>query len=379
MVDDDLFDSPDDGDFDPFSDMEPEEPAKKRGGSARKGASGGKRTLDDFNAEVDRRIAVLRSVKQPDKVRIAAAKWLGESGDIRAIKALVQVYRHAKSSRGLRAAAKKALSHYKALDENIFRDPNEDVEDALGKEENLWIVELLQELAFNEERPRPRGRTLLLMNGVLAILLALLFVIFQNAPTDAVSINQLMSGGGLGGGIQATAVPAATETPSVDAFGNPLPTATPTFTPTATNTPEPTFTPTATEVTLDHVRLHLREMYAIMSRVDAQRGMLDQLRINWESVRANPASGPQMCIATPPELPEDYVLPAGVPEREPALAEARDWINTGLSALRDGWRYWREGCAAGDLPSRINPGQQSVLVATDAFNMARSFLNLIAQ
>lgn len=379
MVDDDLFDSPDDGDFDPFSDMEPDEPAPKRGGSTKKGTSGGKRTLDEFNAEVDHRIAVLRSVKQPDKARIAAAKWLGESGDIRAIKALVQVYRHSKSSRGLRAAAKKALSHYKALDENIFRDPNEDVEDALGKEENLWVVELLQELAFNEERPRPRGRTLLLMNGVLAILLALLFVIYRNAPVDAVSINELMSGVGLGGTPQATAIPTATATPAVDAFGNPLPTATPTFTPTATNTPEPTFTPTATEVTLDHVRLHLREMYAVMSRVDAQRGILDQLRINWESVRTNPASGPQMCIATPPELPEDYVLPAGVPEREPALAEARDWINTGLSALRDGWRYWREGCAAGDLPSRINPGQQSVLVATDAFNMARSFLNLIAQ
>lgn len=379
MVDDDLFDSDDSGDFDPFSDMETDEPAKKRGGSAKKGPGGGKRTLDDFNAEVDRRIAVLRSVKQPDKVRIAAARWLGESGDIRAIKALVQVYRHSKTSRGLRAASKKALAHYKALDEAIFRDANEDVEDALSKEENLWVVELLQELAFNEERPRSRGRTLLLMNGVLAILLALLFVIYQNAPVDAVSIDQLMSGGGIGGGSQTTAVPAATATPAVDEFGNPFPTATPTFTPTATSTPEPTFTPTATEVTLDHVRQHLRDMYAVLSRVDSQRGMLDQLRINWESVRTDPTAGPRLCIAEPPEVPEDYVLPAGVPEREPALAEARDWINTGLSALRDGWRYWSEGCAAGDLPSRINPGLQSALVATDAFNMARSFLDLIAQ
>lgn len=378
MVDDDLFDSPDDsGDFDPFSDMESDEPVKKRGGSAKKVASGGRRTLDDFNAEVDRRIAVLRSVKQPNKVRIAAAKWLGESGDIRAIKALVQVYRHAKTSRGLRAAAKKALSHYKALDEAIFRDPNEDVEDALGKEENLWVVELLQELAFNEERPRSRGRTLLLMNGVLAILLALLFVIFQNAPTDAVSIDEFMSGMGLGDG--STAVPTATETPAVDEFGNPFPTAMPTFTPTATFTPEPTFTPTATEVTLDHVRLHLRDMYGVLSRVDTTRGMLDQLRINWDSIRTDPSAGPRLCIATPPQVPDDVVLPVGVPEREPALAEARDWINTGLSALRDGWRYWNEGCVAGNLPSRINLGQQSILVSTDAFNMARSFLNLITQ
>ena len=185
--------------------------------------------------------------------------------------------------------------------------------------------------------------------------------------------------GGLGGGVQETAVPTETATPAVDEFGNPFPTATPTFTPTATFTPEPTFTPTATEVTLDHVRQHLRDMYSILSRVDSQRGMLDQLRINWDSIRTDPTAGPRLCIATPPEVPEDFVLPVGVPEREPALAEARDWINTGLSALRDGWRYWREGCAAGDLPSRINLGQQSILVSTDAFNMARSFLNLIAQ
>lgn len=372
MVEDDLFGDDENDDFNSFSSVA-EPSAKKRGGAAKEASTDQRTLLENYAAEVNRRIAVLRSVKQSDKLRIAAAKWLGESGDISAIKALIQVYRHPKSSRGLRKSTKKALAHFKALDDSIFRDPDEAVEDALSKDENQWVIELLTDLAVNEERPKSRGRTLLLMNGMLAILLALLFVIYQYVPEDAVSINQLVNSVG------ATALPTATPTPAVDEFGNPLPTATATFTPTATSTPEPTFTPTATEVTLDHVRVYLREMYSTLSRVDSQGEVLSQLRSNWERVQADAKLGPPLCLATPPVIPEDVVLPAGVPEREPALAEARDWINTGLAATRDGWRYWTEGCAAGNLPNRINNGLQSVLVAKNAFDMARSFLNLIAQ
>ncbi|MBK8138530.1 MAG: hypothetical protein IPK52_22425 [Chloroflexi bacterium] len=42
-----------------------------------------------------------------------------------------------------------------------------------------------------------------------------------------------------------------------------------------------------------------------------------------------------------------------------------------------GWTYWREGCAAGNLTSRLSNGQQSVLVARDAFTQARNFLDLM--
>lgn len=376
MVDDDLFDSDDSDDFDPFADMGGDEPAP-----ARSDYSGGVRSIQEFTAEVNRRVAVLRSSRQTNKARIAAARWLGQSGDTGAIKALVQAYKNPRNSRGIRAAAKEALTHFKALDRAIQRDDDESVEQALGRDENYWIVELLQDIAYNERAPRRRGRTLLFMNGVLAILLAVLFVIWQNAPADAVSIDSIVKNFGIG----ATAVPLPTETPRVNELGTPLPTDTPAPTPEPSATPEPTITPTptpeptATPVTMDNVRTQLREMYDVLGIIDRQRGVLDQLRINWDSVTRDPTAGARLCSAVPPNVPEDIELPSGFAEREPALAQARDWINIGLATLRQGWTYWREGCAAGDLPGRIGTGIQTVLVATDAFNTARNFLNLIPQ
>lgn len=369
MADDDLFDDENSDDFDPFSGMEGAEdkPSRKSGGSSK--SAGGTRTLADFGAEVDRRIAVLRSLKQKPRVRAEAAAWLGESGDIRAIKALVQVYSSRKSGRAVRGAAKRALSKFKALDVAIDRMEGEEVEAALGREENAWVIELLQDLAYNERAPRRRGRTILLMNGVLAVLLALLIVVYQAAPTDAVSINDIVKNLGIG----ATAVPLPTATPRIDAQGTPLATFTPL--PTATATPEPT----ATTVSQDNVRALLREMYAVLSIIDTQRGPLDQLNINWTSIQTDPSAGPRLCIPVAPDVPPDIALAAGFNEANPSLGFARDAINGGLARLREAWTDWRTGCAAGDLPGRIAKGLQDILVMRDAFNTARSFLDLVPQ
>lgn len=362
MADDEFFDN--DEDFLGFEDDD---------SSSDDENSDGTRSLAEFNAEVDRRIAILRSVKQPVKTRIAAANWLGECGDTRAIKALVQVYRSKKSSRGLRAAAKRALGHFKALDAAIERDEGEGVENALEREENAWVIERLTEIAYNSRPPASRGRWLLLTNGVLAVLLALLFVIYQVVPTDAVKISDIVEnlGGGAGEALPTTPpLPTAT----IDPLATPLPTDLP-----PTPTPEPTATPlpTATPVSGEHIRMQLREMYDILSRVDTQRGILDQLNINWTTLQTDPSTGPRLCASTDPTIPDDIVLAEGFNEREPSIKLAADQMNSGLAILRQGWTYWRTGCTAGDVASRINTGLQTVLVVRDNFNMARTFLDLV--
>ncbi|OQY78134.1 MAG: hypothetical protein B6D42_16260 [Anaerolineae bacterium UTCFX5] len=127
------------------------------------------------------------------------------------------------------------------------------------------------------------------------------------------------------------------------------------------------------------LRQQLRELYGVLSVVDTSRGVLDQLDINWQSIFNDPTAGSRLCQATPPDVPADVTLPAGFEDREPSLVIARDQINTGLALLRQGWTYWREGCAAGDLAGRLSLGQQTVVTARAAFNQGRTFLDLIPQ
>ena len=114
-------------------------------------------------------------------------------------------------------------------------------------------------------------------------------------------------------------------------------------------------------------------------RVRAVPGFVEKLGTERPSVQADPGVGPRLCTALQPEIPADIALPAGFAETEPALAQARDWINTGLATLRESWTYWRTGCTSGDLANRVNTGLQSVLVAKTAFDTAREFLNLVPQ
>ncbi|MBK9124158.1 MAG: hypothetical protein IPM16_13720 [Chloroflexi bacterium] len=358
MADDDLFE--DTGDF-PFSDLDDEPPRSQ----------GGKRTYDEFVAEVNRRIAVLQAKTQPGRARSAAAEWLGDSADTRAIKPLIQVYLSDETPRGVKRAARSALSKFRALDRAIVRDEGESVEDALVSPENEDVVELIKDLAFNDRPPRRRGRGLLYMSGLLAILLAFLVVVYINAPEDAVRLSDIQLSLGGDGEVAATLAPTV--------FSTPVPGATeaPTAVPTATPTEPPTLTPTP--ISEDMVRQQLRELYGVLSVVDTSRGVLDQLDINWQSIFNDPTAGSRLCSATPPDVPADVTLPAGFEDREPSLVIARDQINTGLALLRQGWTYWREGCAAGDLVGRLSLGQQTVITARAAFNQGRTFLDLIPQ
>jgi len=75
-----------------------------------------------FEAEVKRRIRMLakpRDFKPAE--RLAAARWLGEAGDVRAIKPLVTVYKKDRT-KGMKETAAYALGQFKAL-EDALDDP----------------------------------------------------------------------------------------------------------------------------------------------------------------------------------------------------------------------------------------------------------------
>jgi hypothetical protein len=163
MTDDELFDLDDidDSDEDPFADVDsPKRPAS--------------RTLEEFEAEVDQKIKTLMSRKNDPKERVEAAYWLGESGAPKAITALTTVYEKDKKNKKVQQASAYALGQFKALDEAIIRDEGESVMDALGRDENEGIVQLLQDIALHDER----GKRLRLKTGTLVGIMAALAVLF---------------------------------------------------------------------------------------------------------------------------------------------------------------------------------------------------------
>ncbi|HEX2619138.1 MAG TPA: hypothetical protein VHL11_03295 [Phototrophicaceae bacterium] len=169
MTDDDLFDLNDedlDSDADPFAGATPIKAAV--------------RSLEDFDAEVDRQIKVLMSTQNDAKLRREAAYWLGESGAPKAITALRKIYEKDKKNKSVQQAAEYALGQFKALDEAILRDPGEPVAEALGKPENEAVVDLLESIALHDNRGkrlRIKTRTLVLIEALLAIVLAVLVVL----------------------------------------------------------------------------------------------------------------------------------------------------------------------------------------------------------
>lgn len=171
---DDFLDEIDDEEFDdPFDDA-----AETSGSSAR--------TLEEFEAEVERRMKVLMTKKAGVEQRIDAAYWLGDSGAPKAIQALRKVYAKEKDKK-IKAAAAYALGQFRALDNAIKRDEGESVQEALGRSENAWIVELLTEIALEDKR----GKSLPVSPGCLTRLQMILVVTL----IGLIAANILMGGG----------------------------------------------------------------------------------------------------------------------------------------------------------------------------------------
>lgn len=108
----------------------------------------GTAAIEQFEATVEQQMAVLLNRTVDVRTRREAAAWLGESGSPKAIMALRRAYQQ-DADKSIREAAAYALGQFKMLDESIERNPGEDVMDALGRPENAWIVELLEDITLN--------------------------------------------------------------------------------------------------------------------------------------------------------------------------------------------------------------------------------------
>ncbi|HRF96787.1 MAG TPA: hypothetical protein PLZ51_16380, partial [Aggregatilineales bacterium] len=114
------------------------------------------RKIAEFDARVTQRMKVLANPKRTTEERIAAAQWLGECGEPKAILALMRVYKKEAKNKPLHQAVVYALGQFKALDQAIQRNPGESVGEALGNPENALVLELINNItlenAFGERK-----------------------------------------------------------------------------------------------------------------------------------------------------------------------------------------------------------------------------------
>lgn len=169
---------------DPFSDLD-----DHLGGSTDSSGSDDRepvRSLEEFDAEVDKNIKLLMSKKLDAKERQRIAYWLGNSGAPKAITALAVIYKKDKKNHAVQKAAAYALGQFKALDQAIERAPGEPVAEALQRSENAWIVELLTDIALYDEtgkRLRIPVRTLVIFMFVLVLTLGGMLAAYFTLPT----------------------------------------------------------------------------------------------------------------------------------------------------------------------------------------------------
>lgn len=139
--------------------------------------------LGRFTAQVDEKIKILRAPKRYSTAeRREAALWLGDSGDARAIPALLLVYRKDNKNRDVQQAAAYALGQFKALDKAIKRGKDESVEAALGQPKNEHVFDLLTDIAINGRRGKKGGTgkwlflTLLLLLTLAGLIVAIIYL-----------------------------------------------------------------------------------------------------------------------------------------------------------------------------------------------------------
>lgn len=318
------------------------------------------RTYAEFGEEVQRKVAVLSSAKNPEKARIEAALWLGESGDIDSIRPLVAVYKRDKKHPKVQRAAATALGMFKTLDRAIVRGPDDSVEDALDRAENADVMSILTEIALFDKRGKRRGGGRWLRSIIfLSITFGLLMVAYS-----------VLEPGSL---LEALTPPTATPTPTIDPNA---PTATPTLTPSATPTitPTPTVTP---GIPPEESRAIRADLLTLIDRSVVRRDFLDALDTVWLSLSQNttPTVINSLCNTPQPDIPADYVLPPGYAELDPALGDAVEFVNAGLALTRDGWQYFREGCGANDFAQRLQTGLSIVSTAKESFASARRIID----
>jgi len=321
----------------------------------------GVRSIQDFQELVVYHTTILTSAKNTVRVRVESALWLGESGEIDAIRPLIMVYKRDKKNPKVQKAAKYALGMFKSLEAAIQREPNETIEDALERPENAHIMETLHDIAlFDRRGSRKGGGGLLRWMIILVVTFIALMVAYLMLPESALT--------------QAFTPPTPTNTPTIDPNA---PTPTLTFTPSLT--PEDTLTPTPTPgIPPEESRRIQSDLLTLVGLASTSRGFLDSLTSGWTSIAQSPDSVTinRICANQTPNIPANYVLPDGYAALNPTLGQATDYINSGLSLSRNGWAYFTESCSSGGMNTeRIQTGLATVRTAQDSFDAADRLLS----
>lgn len=165
--------------------------------------------LERFEAMVDDRMKLLLSRSADAKVRAEAAYWLGNSGVPKAITALRKIYKGEKDPK-IKKAAQYALGQFKALDLSIERQENEPVLDALEREENAVIRELLEEIALSGG-PKAAGTPRALRAGQVLLGVLLVALIGINVAVMAGVLDGSSGGGAVAAQPTATIDPTTKE------------------------------------------------------------------------------------------------------------------------------------------------------------------------
>lgn len=332
------------------------------------------RKIAEFDAQVKKHMKILANPKRPLEQRIAAAQWLGECGEPKAIVALKRVYDKEPKNAPLRKAVVYALGQFKALDQAIQRKPGESVAEALANPENALVLQLINNItlenAFGERKkisPATLGRVRL---GLLLTLFVLI----------GVNLLALAGGANTDGGVPiATATPIFSPTPSG-------PTETPTLTETPTNTPTPTLSPTPT-ADPEAIRRDVNALYAILDNLEEPgRGAYARLNQFWTERSRS------YCFEPDPIIPADFVVNPELSKRDDValvreLQLAAQDINVILAFLRGdinqfpttGWADFRQACNSGQLndEARIMQATNYMLFLSTSLRSARSKLDNI--
>lgn len=322
------------------------------------------RKIAEFDARVNQRMKVMSNPKRPLNERIAAAQWLGECGEPKAIRALIQVYKKEPKNAPLREAVVYALGQFKALDEAIQRNHGESVTEALGNPENALILELINNITlegtFGERKKIAPALLSRVRLGLVVLLIGL------------IAVNVLVRMGGSTGGTVAIQSPTPQESPTpAGPTDTPGPTETPTDTPTPTITPTPTVEPEA-------IRREVLALLTILDNIENPRsGAYARLNQFWID-----RSG---CSEPNPVIPENHVIVADLTGRRDVdlvreLELATQDVNVILDFLRAiAWVDFREACAENVLndPERFTQGTNYMLFVANSIQSARIKLNNI--
>ncbi|MBK8023606.1 MAG: HEAT repeat domain-containing protein [Chloroflexi bacterium] len=135
----------------------------------------------------------------------------------------------------------------------------------------------------------------------------------------------------------------------------------------------PTQPPPATTIDTEAI---LPPLYNIVDAMIGTRGSATLLVQYWEDV-GNTGETAGCSIPTVPDTPEEVNIDPSDLSASPELARAVDLINSGLTAIRDGWVDFQFACNSrnlmGELPSKLATAR----AAQSAFGAARTLLDAV--